>query len=105
MFPNVCCSGTLLNCLSQWLDYWLQTLKPFIQLLERLRELGLLTPNSYLFTADADSMYTNIDTKYALEVIGIWLDSLNLRDNFPMEAVKEAMALVMSNNIFEWGDL
>ena len=97
MRPIVCCSGTLLNCLSQWLDYWLQTLKPFIDsyikknsshLVERLRELGLLTPNSYLFTADAVSMYTNIDTKHALEVIGIWLDSLNLPDSFPLEAVK-----------------
>ena len=55
MRPIVCCSGTLLNCLSQWLDYWLQTLKPFIdsyikdssQMLERLRELGFLTPDSY----------------------------------------------------------
>ena len=43
----VCCSGTLLSCLSQWLDYWLQASKPPItsyikdssQLLERLREL------------------------------------------------------------------
>ena len=38
---------------------------------ERLKELGFLTPDSYLFTAEADSMYTNIDTKHALEVIGI----------------------------------
>ena len=65
----------------------------------------MLTPESYLFTVDADSVYTNIDTKHALKVIGIWLDILNLPDNFPLEAVKEAMALVMSNNIFEWGDL
>ena len=79
MRPIVCCSGTLLNCISRWLDYYLQILKPFInsyikdssQLLERPRELGLLTPNCYLFTADADSMYTNIDTKHALEIIEI----------------------------------
>ena len=74
-------------------------------MLERLRKLGLLTPNSYLFTADTDSMYTNIDTKHALEVIVIWLDSLNLPDNFPLEVVTEAMQLIMSNNIFEWGDV
>ena len=73
--------------------------------MERLRELGLLTPDSYLFAADADSMYNNVDTKHAQEVIRIWLDSLNLPDSFFLEAVKEAIALVMSNNIFEWGDL
>jgi hypothetical protein len=91
MRPIVCCSGTLLNCLSRWIDCWLQTLKPHIasyikdssQFLERLRKLGILTPDSCLFMADVDSMYTNIDTKHALEVIGIWLTSLNLPDNFP----------------------
>ena len=99
----MCYSGTLLNCLSQWLDYCLQTLKPHIAshikvcslLLERITKPGTLMPDSYLFTADADSMYTNIDTKHALEVIGIWLDSLDLPDSFPLEAVKEAMKLVI----------
>ena len=38
---------------------------------ERLKELEFLTPDSYLFTVDADSMYTNIDTKHALEIIEI----------------------------------
>ena len=44
-----------------------------------------------------------------MRVIGEWLDKLH-RDGllpayFPLEAVKEAMALVMQNNVFEWGDL
>ena len=54
-------------------------------------------------------MYTNIDTDHAIKVISEWLDSLNLNNqlpaNFPLEAVKEAMVLVIKNNIFEWGDL
>jgi len=50
-------------------------------------------------------MYTNIDTTHALHVICIWLDSIDLPEGFPLEAVKEAMALVMRNNICEWGDL
>ena len=54
---------------------------------------------------DADSMYTNIDTVHALEVIGMWLDSLDLPKGFPLRAVKEAMALVTKKNIFEWGNL
>ena len=111
----MCCAGTFINNLSRWLDYWLQKLKPFIKtylknstsLLDMLERLGQLPPNAWLFTADANSMYTNIDTDHAIEVIGMWLDSLKdqLPPDFPLEAVKEAMELVMKNNIFEWGDL
>ena len=120
MRPIVCCCGTLLNYLSRWLDYWFQKLRPLIpsyikdssQLLSRLRDLqqnGRLPPNIWVFTADAKSMYTNIDTAHALEVIGTWLNNLNsegqLPSGFPLAAVKEAMTLVMQNNIFEYGDL
>ena len=57
--------------------------------------------------ADANSMYTNIDTDHAIDVIGKWLDSLEgrLPPHFPLETVKEAMKLVMRNNVFEYGDL
>lgn len=30
MRPIVCCAGTLMNCMSRWLDHHLQKLKPFI---------------------------------------------------------------------------
>ncbi|KAL7523901.1 hypothetical protein ACHAWF_000737 [Thalassiosira exigua] len=52
-------------------------------------------------------MYTNIDTDHAIYVIGTWLDALGnqLPSGFPLEAVKEAMELIMKNNIFSWGDL
>ena len=69
--------------------------------LERLKKLGTLTPNSYLFMRDTDSMYTNIDIELVLELIGIWLNSLNLPNNFSLEAAKESMKLGMPNNIFE----
>ena len=114
MRPIVCCAGTFMNSLSCWLDYWLQKLKPFVpmylrdshDLLDKLRELGPLPPDAKLFTADANSMYTNIDTDHAIDVISLWLDSLRgqLPDRFPLDAVKEAMSLVMRNNVFEWGD-
>ena len=120
MRPIVCCCGTLLNHLSRWLDYWFQKLRPLIpsyiknssQLIARLKELhqnGPLPPNIWLFIADARAMYNNIDTDHALKVIGEWLDKLQrnelLPNDFPLGAVKEAMALVMQNNTFEWGDL
>jgi len=52
-------------------------------------------------------MYTNIDTNHAIDVIGKWLDRLEgrLPPNFPLAAEKEAMILVMRNNLFEYGDM
>jgi len=58
-------------------------------------------------------MYTCIDTNHALQVIGDWLDNLQstgkLADAgllcFPIEAIKEALKLVMENNVFEFGDM
>ena len=112
MRPIVCCAGTRMNHISKWLDFQLQRLKPFVptyikdshDLLAKLRNIGGLPPNARLFTADAVSMYTNIDTEHAIRVIGNWMDGLDLPAGFPLRAVNDAMGLVMRNNIFEWGD-
>ena len=72
--PIVCCAGTTLNCLSKWLDYWFQKLKTLIityikdsaQLLLKLKQVRQSLYNCWLFTADAKSMYTNIDTLHAI---------------------------------------
>ena len=101
-----------MNHISKWLDFQLQRLKPFVptyikdshDLLTKLRNIGGLPPNARLFTADAVSMYTNIDTEHAIRVIGNWMDGLELPAGFPLRAVNDAMRLVMRNNIFEWGD-
>jgi hypothetical protein len=100
MRPIVCCAGTTLNCLSRWLDYHFQRLKPFIPsyikdgeaLLNDLDNLGQLPTNARLFTTDANSMYTNINTTHAIAVISEWLDNLPLDEehglaDFPLEAV------------------
>jgi hypothetical protein len=114
--PIVCCAGTFMNDWSRWLDFWLQKLKPVIptylkdgqQVLDETKQLQL-PPNAWLFTADADSMYNNIDTEHAILVITWWLKDLDsknlLPENFPLEAVIEAMTIIMRNNIFEWGDM
>ena len=113
----VCCAGTMINNLSPWLDYWFPKLKPLLptyikdrnQLLEELANLGLLPPNAKFATTNANSMYTSIDTDRSILVIGLLLDRLKpnnqLQPNFPLEAIKEAMELVMRNNNFEWGDM
>ena len=118
MRPIVCCAGTFMNCLSKWLNYQLQKLKRFVpsylkdsgELLKDLQALGRLPPTARLFTADANSMYTCIDTEHAIAVISNWIDGLPLTEenglnDFPIDAVKSAMGLVMRNNLFEWGDL
>ena len=112
--PLVCCAGTFMNDWSRWLDYQLQKLKPHIesylrdgnQLLEELKDIQL-HPNDRVFTCDANSMYNNIDTKHAIEVITWLLDELKPRMDidFPINAIKDAMVLIMTNNLFEWGAL
>ena len=105
MRPIVCCAGTRMNHISKWLDFQLQRLKPFVptyikdshDLLAKLRNIGGLPPNARLFTADAVSMYTNIDTEHAIRVIGNWMDGLDLPAGFPLRAVNDAMGLVMRN--------
>ena len=116
MRPIVCCAGTFMNDWSKWLDYWLQQLKPNVptytkdsqQILDETRLLNL-SPNAKLFTCDANSMYNNIDTEHAIEVISWWLDDLHAKGKlplgFPLEPVKVAMKMIMRNNVFEWGDL
>jgi hypothetical protein len=117
MRPIVCCVGTFMNAWSKWLDYYLQKLKIFVptyvkdtsQVLQDLRAINDLPSHAYIFTADADAMYNNIDTAHAIEIISSWLDELSLRPNFPkdfpLKAVKEAMIVIMQNNVFEFGDM
>ena len=91
----------MINNLSRWLDYCSQKLKPLLptyikdsnQLLEELANLGVLPPNAKLATADANSMYTIIDTDHAILDIGLWLDSLQINNqlppNFPLGAMQK----------------
>ena len=112
--PIGCCVGTFINDWSRWLDWQLQALKPYIesylqdgfQLIDELQDFEL-GPNDFLFTADANSMYTNIDTDHAIKVISLLLDELVpiLPIDFPINAIKEAMEIIMKNHLFEWGAL
>ena len=65
-----------------------------------------LPANAKLFTADATSMYNNIDTEHAIRVISWWLKDLEEKDSlpakFPIEAIIHAVKIIMRNNIFEW---
>ena len=51
-------------------------------------------------------MYTNINTDHGIATIDDWLDDYGeeLPDMFPVSAVKEALRMVLQNNVFEFGD-
>eukprot|EP00978_Attheya_sp_CCMP212_P035382 scaffold153694_cov43-Attheya_sp.AAC.1 len=82
--------STILSVLliaSKWLDYQLQQLMPHTksyirdstEVFQRIKKLGDLPPNSKLFTADAVSMYTNIDSDHAIKSMDSWLTELEYK--------------------------
>ena len=73
------------------------------ELKEMLDELSL-PPNTLPFTADAESMYTNIKTQPALESISNHIRTKVRRCPRRKEALIEGMSLVLRNNIFRFGD-
>ncbi len=61
-----------------------------------------------LFTADAESMYTNIPTNKAISNISSYLKRRSTRQRFPdipVDAATELLDLIFRNNFFTFGDL
>ena len=86
--PIVATCGTALANLSKWVDYKLQQLKPhiltyikdsdeflrYVKAFTTLLKGGKLPRNARLLTADAISMYTNIDTEHGLCILQLFLE-------------------------------
>ena len=112
--PIVSCPGSLLHVLGVWVDRKLQEVaqrtvsyfKSTLELKKQLLELHLPT-NARLFTADAVSMYTNIPAHMALNLIGKYLTQYQRKHNntYPQDAVRAGLCLIMTLNIFTFGDL
>ena len=112
--PVVSKCGTFLELASKWIDYQLQRLthlfpshlKDSFHLLQDLSNLKI-TPNTRIFTADAVSMYSYIDTCHAKTVISEWFleNEHNIPLEFPTNLVLSLLTIVMENNIFQFGDL
>ena len=112
-----CHARDILHNLSQWLDFQFQYLKHLSpsyikdsqELINKLTNLGQLVLNMKLFTTDAVSMYTNIDTEHAIATIRAWLHNQHsnkkLSPDFPLNAIIKATALVMCNNLCEYGHI
>lgn len=110
--PIVSCSGSLLHSLGIWVDRKLQSivqqlpsyLKNTKDLKDELLQLDL-PQGAQLFTVDAVSMYTNIETHTALRSIGQYLHQHSATfTHIPISALMEALELIMKNNIFSFGD-
>ena len=110
--PIVSCSGSLLHSLGVWVDRKLQSVarsqRSYLKSSHQLKKLLIhitLPPNAVLFTADAVSMYTNIDTCQALREIATYLRRHQAEFiNVPVDAVISALRLVIQYNVFRFGD-
>ena len=68
-------------------------------------DLPPLPRGARLFTADATSMYTNINTPMALIEIAQFIHQREARfSTIPTDALAEPLAIVMKNNVFRFGD-
>jgi hypothetical protein len=59
-----------------------------------------------ILTADAQSMYTNINTEHAVNIINLWfgLHENDLPPQFPRKAIITAIKKLMKSNVFTFGD-
>ena len=111
--PVVSDSGSITSFLSKWVDVQLNTIaktytKTLLQdsedLRRQLQKLSPLPEEAYLFTSDAVSMYTNIDPTHAMSEIKQWLNNIPNKNTLDTNALIEALDLIMSNNLFAFGD-
>ena len=112
--PIVSSVNSKMGDLSKWLDVKLQSvvhlcpcyLKDSRALLKKLKRLGQLPPTAVVVTADAVSMYTNIDLDHCLLVLQRWfeLHATELPAGFPIRMILKSVRLVMFNNVFQFDD-
>jgi len=107
--PVVSSSSSFLSIFSVWLDHKMKTLIPLVQsyiqnsitVANDLKSLEI-PEGALLFSADATSMYTNIDTETGVSAIRDFI-ATNLRylpQDFPTELFLQILSIVMENNIF-----
>ena len=102
--PIVSCSGSLFEGFGRWIDNQLQPIgrstrafiNSSISLLENLKALPNIPETAHLFTCDAISMYTNINTAHCIEV-------LRERGIIP-DYLLEGLEIIMDNNVFQFSN-
>ena len=106
--PIVSTCGSILDGLAKWVDAQLQpivqALPSYIEssadLLDLFKALPQLPDSAKLVTADAVSMYTNIDTAHALTVLPTMIPMNRIHG----KAILKALEIIMRNNIFKFAD-
>jgi hypothetical protein len=111
--PVVSCINSFPSIFSTWLDFRMHELLHLIpsyiknstKLIHDLKNLTL-PQNARLFTADASSMYTNIDTRTGIEafqhLFTLYTDLIP--EDFPKDFFLTTLDIIMNNNIFSFGD-
>jgi hypothetical protein len=112
--PIVSCIGSNIEVMSKYLDYQLQRvvhccpsyLRDSANLLSELKQLPPLPAGSKLASADAVSMYTNMDTPHVISTVRKWLlrHQRSLPSDFHIDLVTEAISIVMTQNVFQFDD-
>jgi hypothetical protein len=110
--PIISACGSITHGIARWLDQQLQPiakklphyLSSSFDLKQKLSKLSLDWTRVRLFTCDATSMYTNIDTNHALQVISGFLRYHSFCKDVNAEPIIKALEIVMQNNIFKFGD-
>jgi len=111
--PVVSSTNSLLSVFSTWLDYKTKELLPLISSYTRnstdvLNDLKSLTlpKGAKIFSADAKSMYTNIDTDLGLETFKEFLqhNQGKISKDFPTNHCLRILELVMRNSVFTFAD-
>jgi hypothetical protein len=113
MRPVVSCISSFGSIFSTWLDFKMKSLIPLIpsykknssDLVKDLKALHL-PPTAKLFTANATSMYTNINTTLGLQAINNLIDTYHeeILGNFPKEFFLTNLEVIMNNNVFSFGN-
>jgi len=111
--PVVSCINSLPSIFSTWLDFKMKELLSFIpsyiknstELIKDLKQLHL-PPGAKVFTADAISMYTNIDTETGIQALRDLLTThaLHISPTFLTDFFLLTLEIIMNHNIFSFGD-
>jgi hypothetical protein len=111
--PVVSTTGSLLAVFSIWIDHKMKDLLHLVSsylknsscLIQELKHLHI-PEGAKIFTADAKSMYTNIDTDTGIAAIQDFLEMNNERLplNFPKKLFLQILEVIMKNNIFSFAD-
>ena len=108
--------ASLPHLVGKWVDKQLQPIvktqhtyfKNSFELKQLFEDMDLLPANALLFTYDAVSMYTNINTQQCIERLKTFLTDNNTLEQFPHikpAALIDAIDIVMNNNPMHFGEL